>query len=112
MDDQPDNRPLASVEADLFGVLFAFHKKTMTLLRESTLGDEKLKAVSDRIKALIDDTTADMRATRQANVAERLEAAYQEAKRLVEAMSQAEHENKAEKAKPKARRLKGRKNKR
>ena len=36
---------LVSTEADLFGVLLAFHKKTMTLLRESSLDDDKLKVV-------------------------------------------------------------------
>ena len=44
------NRHLASLEADLFGVLIGFHKKTMGLLRESSLDEEKLKAVTDRIK--------------------------------------------------------------
>lgn len=87
MNDQPGNRPLASVEADLFGVLFAFHKKIMTLLRESSLDDEKKNVVADRIKKLLDDATADVKTTRQANVAERLEAAYQETKRLVDELS-------------------------
>jgi hypothetical protein len=84
---KPDNQPIASLEADLFGTLFAFHKKTVILLRESSLDDEKKKVVADRIKTLLDAAIADMKTTRQANVAERLEAAYQEAKRLVDELS-------------------------
>jgi hypothetical protein len=42
MTDEPKKQPFASVEADLFGTLFAFHKKTMTLLRQSSLDDEKM----------------------------------------------------------------------
>ncbi len=37
MAEQPNKPPLASVEADLFGALLGFHKKTMTLVRESLL---------------------------------------------------------------------------
>jgi hypothetical protein len=87
MTEQPNKQPLASVEADLFGTLFAFHKKTMTLLRESYLDDEKLKVVADRIKTLLDAATAEMKATQQVNVTQRLEAAYDEVKRLVEELS-------------------------
>lgn len=102
-DPQPN---LASVEADLFGVLFAFHKKTMTLLRESSLNDEQVRIVGDRIKALLDNATAETKITRQVNVAERLEAAYEEVKRLVDELS---HHGDNKKAKPRTRRLKGRK---
>ena len=42
---------LVSVEADLFGTLLAFHKKTMTLLRALSLDDEKINVVADRIKS-------------------------------------------------------------
>ena len=106
MTEQTDNQPpqpaLASVEADLFGTLFAFHKKIMTLLRESSLDDEKLKVVAERIKTLLDDATADMKAAQQVNLAERLEAAYEEAKRLVDELSHSDDGDKNEKAKPRA----------
>lgn len=111
MNGQQDKQPLASVEANLFAVLFAFHKKTMTLLRESSLDEEKLKVVSDRLKIVLEEVTADMKATQQANVAERLDAAYEEAKRLVEELSHSDDGDSDKKAKPKTRRLKGRKNK-
>jgi hypothetical protein len=87
MTEQPNTPSLASVEADLFGAVFGFHKKAMTLLRESSLDDEKLNVVADRIKTLLDSATAEMKLTNQVNVKERLEAAYDEVKRLVDQLS-------------------------
>jgi hypothetical protein len=86
MTEQPQPN-LASVEANLFGTLFAFHKKTMTLLRESSLDDEKMAVVADRIKMLLDDAIAEMKRTMNPNVAERLDAAFEEAKRLVDELA-------------------------
>jgi hypothetical protein len=83
----PSPPTLASVEADWIGTLFGFHMKTMTLLRESSLDDEKMKIVADRINTLLDDTTAEMKRTQQLNIKERLEAAYDEVKRLVDELS-------------------------
>ena len=79
----PSPPTLASVEADWLGTLFGFHTKTMTLLRGSSLDDEKMKVVADRINTLLDDTTAELKRTQQLNIKERLEAAYDEVKRLV-----------------------------
>jgi len=99
MTEQPKKQPLASVEAELFGTILGFHKKAITLLRESSLDDEKLKVVGDRIKTLLDDATADMKATQQANLSERLEAAYEEAKKLVDELLSSQDAGKAEKSK-------------
>lgn len=106
MTEQPKKQPLASVEADLFGTFFAFHKKTMTLLRESSLDDVKLRVVADRIKTLLDDATAHMKAAPQVNLAERLEAAYEEAKRLVGELSQSDDGDKETTVKPRKARKK------
>ncbi len=95
--------PLASVEADLFGVLFAFHKKIMTLLRELSLDEEKQKVVADRLKTLLEEVTAEMKAAKQMNVAERLDAAYEEAKRMVDELRLSQEDKKA---KPKSGRKK------
>ena len=110
MTEQPKKQPLASIEADLFGTIVGFHKKFMTLLRGSSLDDETLKVVGDRIKTLLDDATADMKATQQPNLSERLEAAYEEAKRLVDELSASQDAGKAEKSKKKKGRAVGRKN--
>jgi hypothetical protein len=83
----PAQPTLASVETDLFGVIFGFHTKTMTLLRQSSLDDEKLKVVADRIKTLLDTATAEMNETQQMNLTQRLQAAYDEVKLLVNALS-------------------------
>jgi hypothetical protein len=87
MTEQPNKQSLASIEADLFGTIFGFHKKFMTLLRESSLDDEKQNAVAERIKTLLGNVTAEMDRTQQLNVTERLEAIYEEARRLVEELS-------------------------
>lgn len=84
---QPPQPPLAAVEADLFGAILGFHKKTMTLLRQASLNDEKLNVVADRIKSLLDDATAEVKRTQPLNLTERLEAAYQEVRRLVNELS-------------------------
>ena len=91
MPEQPKNRPpqppLTSVEADLFGVIFGFHERTTALLRQSSLNEEKRNVAADRIKTLLDNATAEMKRVKQLNVRERLEAAYDEVKRLVEELS-------------------------
>jgi uncharacterized membrane protein YukC len=87
---------LVTFEADLFGTLFAFQKKIMTLLRESSLNDEKIKTVGDRIKKQLDDAIAETKGLKQPfNVAERLDAAYEEAKRLVDELSVSQDSTKA-----------------
>jgi len=87
MTDQPNNPSLPSLEADLLGATLRFHRKTMTLLRQSSLDDEKMKVVADRIKSLLEAATAEVKGTWQMNVTERLEAAYSEVERLVNELS-------------------------
>ena len=84
MAEQPNKPLLASVETGLFGTLFGFHKKAMTLLRESSLDDEKRKVVADRLNTLLDETTAEINQTQQLKLADRLEAIYEEVRRLVD----------------------------
>jgi uncharacterized membrane protein YukC len=110
MTEQPSKQPLAAIETDLFGGIMEFYTKTTALLRESSLDDDKRKVVVDRIKALLDDATADMKAIQQPNLSERLEAAYKEAKRLVDELSASQDAGKAEKSKKKKGRAVGRKN--
>jgi hypothetical protein len=83
MKEQPQPN-LTSVETDLLGTLLAFHKKTMTLVRQASLDDEKMNVVADRVKTLLDAATAEMKATQQVDLTQRLEAAYDEVKRLVD----------------------------
>ena len=41
-DKQPAEPNLSAIEGNLFGALFSFLEKTMDLLRQSSLDDEKL----------------------------------------------------------------------
>lgn len=59
MTDQPNNLP--SLEADLLGATLRFHRKTMTLLRQSSLDDEKMKVVAERIKTLLETATDEVK---------------------------------------------------
>ncbi len=83
----PSGPTLASLEGDLFGALMGFHMKTMTLLRESSLNDEKRKLVGDRLNSLIADATAEIKQAQQVNLTERLEGIYGEVKRLIEELT-------------------------
>jgi len=78
---------LASVETDLAGSLFGFFTKTTNLLRESSLDDDQKKVVGERINTLIDNAKADMQRTKQLDLSEPLQAAYDEIKRLVDELS-------------------------
>jgi hypothetical protein len=82
--DTPD---LGSVEGDLFGALFGFHQRIVTLLRQSNLDDGKLKVVSKRIKQLMEGVTAEIRGSKDLNLQDRLDSMYEEVKRLMDDLS-------------------------
>jgi hypothetical protein len=83
----PIESNLADLEQDLFGVLFEFHKKTMDLLRNSGLDDDKLESVSKRIKQLLADATAEMKRTKNLSLSGLLDAAYEDVKSMVDELS-------------------------
>ncbi len=78
---------LASTEADLFEAVFGFYQKTMALLPQSSLDGGKVKVVAERIKRLMDDATEEAARSRDLNLAERLDSAYEEVRDLVEKLS-------------------------
>jgi len=82
-----DTPTVASVEGDLFGTLVGFHKKVMALVRQSSLNDEQMKVVGERINSLLDNVLAEMESPQQMNLTERLEAVYGEVKKLIEKLS-------------------------
>ena len=93
-DKQPAEPNLSSTEGNLFGALFSFHEKTMDLLRKSSLDDDKLNLATGRIKALLEDATAEMKQTRDSsNLASRLEAAYAEVECFVDELSDSVRES-------------------
>ena len=87
-DEPQDNPDVTSLEGDLFGTLFGFHEQTMALLRQSSLGDDKLASVADRIEQLLADAIAEIERTKNRNLAGRLEAVYEKAQRMVDELSE------------------------
>jgi hypothetical protein len=84
---RPADLDLASAEGGLLGDLFGFHIKSMKLLRQSSLDDEKLTVVVDRIKSLLGDITAEIKRTKAFDMSGQLEAAYDEVERLVDELA-------------------------
>jgi uncharacterized membrane protein YukC len=91
MDERSSKFPIESnlnnMEQDLFGVLFGFHKKTMDLLRNSGLDDDKRESVSKRIEQLLADATEEMKRTKNLSLSELLDAAYEDVKSMVDELS-------------------------
>jgi hypothetical protein len=92
MDDKTSKPPeiprLDSLEGGLFGAISGFHKRTMTLLRESDLDDEEVGVVGNRIEQLLEEVTANVKRTKDFNLEGPLESAYDEVERLVAELSQ------------------------
>lgn len=82
-----DKTNLASFEADLFGAILGFYEKTITLLRQSSMDEENKKLAGERISQVLQKVTEEIRRSRDWRVAGRLEAAYEEVKRLVDELA-------------------------
>ena len=93
-DKQPAEPNLSSTEGNLFGALFSFHEKTMDLLRQSSLDDDKLELATERIKTLLEDATVEMKQAKDlSKLVPRLEAAYADVERLVDELSDPDRES-------------------
>ena len=101
MKSQPPQPDLGWVEAEVLGAILGFHRKVTTLLREASLNGDKLTAVMDRIKTLIDDAADDMKRTREMDLGHRMELAFEEVKMLVTELSHSQSGGSDTKAKPK-----------
>ena len=110
MNDQP--RSLAGVEGSLFGAICGFHEKVIALVRQSSLDDAQRAVVADRIKTMVDDVTAEMKQSKRLNVADRLDAAFEDIQRLVRELLVAREGGQDKPAEATPGRLKGRKNRR
>ena len=88
-----DAPKLDSIEGGLLGAVLGFHQKTMSLLREANLDDEKSKLAAERIKLLIDGMHDEIKGSKDLNVRERLESVYEEAKRLVDELCRSPNQN-------------------
>jgi len=87
MDEQtsrPPDTPIHALEGGLFGAIFGFHQKLMTLLRGAGLADDKLGVASERIGHLLDTIKQDITVRHDLNIQPRLDAMYEEVQRLVD----------------------------
>lgn len=84
---------LHSFEEGWFGAVFEFHKKIMALLRQSSLEDEQLGLVAERIKRMLDAVTVEINRKNAVNPQGQLELAFEEAKRLVDETEAASQES-------------------
>lgn len=87
VDDQtrtPPDTPIHSLEGNLFGAIFGFHEKVMTLLRGAGLADDKLGVASERIGHLLRETTEGIKSSKDLNVQPRLDAMYEDVRRMVD----------------------------
>ena len=82
-----DKLDISSIETGLVGALFGFHRRVVTLLRQSSLDGAKLKMLSERIELVIQNVTAEIERSQDVNLAERFELAYEEIRCLVEELS-------------------------
>ena len=80
----PDTPGLHALEGNLFGAIFGFHKKVMTLLRGAGLADDKLGVASERIGHLLRETTEGIKSTKDLNIQPRLDAMYEDVQRMVD----------------------------
>jgi len=92
----PDSPSLGSIEGGLFGGLFGFHKKTMAMLRAANLDDDKLDIAAERISLLMGKANEEIERTHDLNIQPRLDAMYEEVKRLVDELSQSPNQNGSE----------------
>ena len=84
-----DGQPsFASAETDIVEALAGFQQRVVTVLRQSSLDDGTAKVLSRHIKSVIQEITDEMKGSRDFDLAERLESAYEEIRRLVEDLSQ------------------------
>jgi len=78
-----DNPSLASIESNLFGLLFAFPHKLAMLMLQAELDAEGTTAANERIKLLLDNATAEIERTKDFDVKHRLDAVYEEFQRFL-----------------------------
>ncbi len=82
-----DKLSLASAETDIVEALAGFQRRVVTMLRQSSLDDGTAKVLSRHVKLVIQRITDEMKGSRDFDLAERLESAYEEIRHLAEELS-------------------------
>lgn len=88
--------PIQSLDGDLFDALVGFHKKVIALLRAANLDDDKLAVAAERLKLLMAKSSDEIKRTPDLNVQRRMDSMFEEAKRLVDELSQSPKKGTAE----------------
>ena len=82
-----DESSLASVEGDLVEGLFGLYQKIRVLLRQPWLDEKKANLLPERIDLVMQNLIDEMEHSRDFNLTERLEVAYEEIRRYAEELS-------------------------
>ena len=82
-----DSPSLASIESNLFGLLFGFPHKLAMLMRQSELDAEGTTAANEKLKLLLDDATAEVERTKDFDMKHRLDAVYEEFQRFLKELA-------------------------
>ena len=88
--------PIQSLDGDLFDALVGFHKKVISLLRAANLDDDKLDIAAERLKLLMAKSSDEIKRTPDLTVQRRMDSMFEEAKRLVDELSQSPKKGTAE----------------
>jgi hypothetical protein len=88
--------PIQLLDGDLFDALVGFHKKVIALLGAANLDDDKLDIATERLKLLMAKSSDEIKRTPDINVQRRMDSMFEEAKRLVDELSQSPKKDTAE----------------
>jgi len=88
--------PIQWLDGDLFDALVGFHEKVIALLGAANLDDDKLGIAAERLKLLMAKSSDEIKRTRDLNVQRRMDSMFEEAKRLVDELSQSPKKDTAE----------------
>jgi hypothetical protein len=99
--DNKTNKPSGTppnqwLDGDLFDALVVFHKKVIALLGAANLDDDKLDIAGERLKLLMAKSSDEIKRTPDLNVQRRMDSMFEEAKRLVDELSQSPKKDTAE----------------
>ena len=88
--------PIQWLDGDLFDALVGFHKKVIALLGAANLDDDKLDIATERLKLLMAKSSDEIKRTPDLNVQRRMDSMFEEARRLVDELSQSPKNDTAE----------------
>jgi len=88
--------PIQRLDGDLFDALVGFPRKVIDLLGAANLDDDKLDIATERLKLLMAKSSDEIKRTPDLNVQRRMDSMFEEAKRLLDELSQSPKNDTAE----------------